>query len=424
MGATYTRAVVGEMRKIRGRRLVGVILLVLLTALGVLQSATAARHGTARQRDLILRLSDLPLGYLNVELQAEHEETIFCSRLHHPRDTPPKLAKFIVRFHPKGCAGAYGRLFVVPGQPSGPVVVATGVLKMRSDKAADAAWHVVPELLGRLTRDRPPRELAAPERIGSATRLFHPGAPPRFYPFLRKVGSAASFLVWRSGNTLAVVMAIGESFGEVDRAAAELAHRQQVHIREPTRYTRAERFDGEVTLDDPSLETPVYWLGRNFRPGGGLPDNRLSAAFALDGSEEEEPGALLGIWYRSIRLYTWTQMTWPQYASTPTAHAIASWHCTTQKTIELPAGYATIYGGYRKNYRRCPDQSPQAFTAQAYVGDMVIAVNPIPEGPPEPPGFGPPMFFIETGNPYGSFKGMEAIVRGLRLRPKPVYATG
>jgi hypothetical protein len=32
--------------------------------------------------------------------------------------------------------------------------------------------------------------------------------------------------------------------------------------------------------------------------------------------------------------------------------------------------------------------------------------------------------FIETVNPYGSFEGMEAIVHGLRLRPRPAYATG
>jgi hypothetical protein len=32
--------------------------------------------------------------------------------------------------------------------------------------------------------------------------------------------------------------------------------------------------------------------------------------------------------------------------------------------------------------------------------------------------------FIETVNPYGSFKGMEAIVCSLRLRPKPAYSTG
>ena len=396
----------------------GVAFAVATMALSGADAANARQ--SPNQTRLILRLHDLPPGYVNVGLLEEQGERIFCSRLHSPRDTPPKLARFVTRFHPKGCVGVYGRVFVVPGQPAGPAAAATGVLALGSDKAADAAWRVVPELLGRLTDDRLPRELAAPERIGSATRLFHPAAPPRFYPFFGRIGRATSFIVWRSGNTLATVMAIGESFGEADRAAVELAHRQQAHIRRPTPYTHAERFDGEVPLDDPSLEMPVYWLGRNFRPGDGLPDNRLFASFPLDGSEEEEPGALLAIWYGQIRLYTWTQATWPQYASSPEAHAIASWHCTKEKTIELAAGYATIYGGYRKNYGRCPDQAPQAFTARVHIGDLVIAVNPIPIGPPNPPGF-PLTFFIETGNPYGSFKGMEAIVRGLVLRPPPTY---
>jgi hypothetical protein len=400
--------------------LVAIPFLGVLAALGALQAVAAARHQAIHQPDLILRLHDLPPGYLNVELQEEQGERTFCSRLHHPHDTPPKLAEFVVRFHPKGCAGAYYRLFTVPDQPSGPVVAGTGVLSMSSGKAAGAAWSIVSELLGRLTKDHRPRQVAAPEKIGSATKLFH-SDPPRFYPFYRKAGPTASFLVWRSGNTLAVVMAIGQSFAEDDRAATQLAHRQQAHLRRPTRYTRAERFDGEVPLDDPALETPVYWPGRHFRPGSGLPNDRLYGSYSSDGSEEETPGALLYLGYERIRLATWTQATWPQYADTPAARAISSWHCTQTKTIEVPGGYATIYGGYKENYRRCPTEAPRAFTARAYIDDLVIAVNPIPLSPPGPPGFPPPALFIETGNPYGSFKGMEAIVRALRLRPEPIY---
>jgi hypothetical protein len=330
----------------------------------------------------------------------------------------------VVRFHPKGCAGTYYRSFTVPGQPAGPVLAGTGVLSMSSDEAADAAWNVVPELLGRLMNDRQPRQIAVPEKVGSATKLFHINDPPRFYSIYGKIAPTAAFLVWRSGNTLAVVMAVGQSFAEDDQAAVELARRQQAHIRRPTRYTRAERFDGEVGLDDPALETPVYWLGRHFRPGNGLPNDRLYGSYSSDGSEEETPGALLYLGYKRIWLDTWTQATWPQYAGTPAARAISSWHCTKTKTIEVPGGYATIYGGYKENYRRCPTQEPQAFTARVYIGDLVIAVNPIPLSPPDPPGFPPEGLFIETVNPYGSFKGMEAIVRGLRLRPKPVYSVG
>lgn len=393
---------------------------VLLVSLGALHTAIATPRQTI-QPDLILRLHDLPPGYLNVELQEEQGERTFCSRLHHSHDTPPALARFIIRFGPKGCAAAYFRLFTVPAQPSGPALAGSGVLRMNSGKAANAAWHVVPELLGRLMHDHPPQAIATPEKVGSATRLFHANDQPRFYPFFRKVGSAASFLVWRSGNTLAVVMAVGESSDENDRAAIELARRQQTHIRTPTRYTPSERFDGEVALDDPALETPVYWLGRDFRPGHGSRSDRLYGSYASDGSEEETPGALLYLGYERIWLDTWTVATWPQYAGTPAARAIASWPCTKTKTIELPGGYATIYGGYARNYRACPDQPPNAFTARVYIGDLVILVNAVPNNPPSPPGVDSLPLFLETANPYGSFKGMEAIVRNLRLRPKPIY---
>jgi hypothetical protein len=411
----------GGLRK-RAPLLVAIPLLGLLAALAVLQTATAAKRQAIGQPDLLLRLHDLPPGYLNVELQEEQGERTFCSPLHDPDDTPKALARFVDRFRPKGCVGAYYRLFTVPAQPSGPVLAGTGVLEMSNDRAADAAWSVVPQLLGRLLNDHPPRKVTAPEEVGSDTELFH-AAQPRIYSFPYKIAPTASLLVWRSGATLAVVMAVGRSFAEDDQAAVELARRQQAHIRRPTRYTRAERFDGEVALDDPALEMPVYWLGRNFRPGYGLPNNRLYGSYASDGSEEEIPGALLGIGYEQIRLNTWTQQTWPEYRDTSAAHAIASWHCTKTTTIEVPGGYATIYGGYKENYRRCPTQAPRAFTARVYIGDLVIAVNPIPLSPPSPPGFAPSLF-IETVNPYGSFKGMEAIVRSLRLRPKPVYPTG
>lgn len=408
----------GGLRK-RALRLFAIPFLALLVVAMGLQAVTAAPGNAIRQPDLLLRLHDLPPGYLDVELQEGQGERTFCSRLHRTRSAPKALGSFIDRFHPKGCVGTYYRLFSVPNQPLGPVLAGTGVLRMDSGKAADAAWHVIPEILGRLTNDPPPREVARPKQVGSATRLFHFNAQPRIYPFFPKVGRTTSFLVWRSGNTLAVVMAIGESFGEVDGAVAQLARRQQAHIRKPTPYTRAERFDGEVALDDPALETPVYWLGRNFRPSNGLPDNRLFGSASSDGSDEELPGSLLAIGYQTIRLYTWTQATWPQYVGTRAGNAITTWHCTKTKTIAVPGGYATIYGGFKENYRRCPGDPPKAFTARVYIGDQVIAVNPIPLSLPGP--FGPFPLFIETANPYGSFKGMEAIVRGLRLRPKPLY---
>jgi hypothetical protein len=379
----------------------------------VLGGADAAPRQGPNQTRLILRLNDLPAGYLKLDLQEEQGERVFCSRLHHVEDTPPEVAKLVDRFHPKGCVGTYYRLFTPPGQPASPVVVGTGVLAMDSDEAAEAAWKAVPELLARLMGGRRPQRVTTSEKIGTATELFHADEQPRFYPIYRKVGAKASFFVWRSGNTLAAIMAIDESFAEADEAALELARRQQAHIRKPTRYTLAERFDGEVPLDDPAIDVPVYWLGRNFRPGGGLPDNRLFDSYftgkatpeTYDGFAEG-PSAPLNIRYTSIRLATWTPATWSVFAGSKTGRAITSWKCTQTRTIALPEGTATIFGGYKKNFKRCPDEAPKAFTAWVDIGGVKVVVNaPFAAD------------FIEVVNPYGSFGGMEAIVRSLTRRP-------
>ena len=401
-------AVWGDRRR-RAIVLPALVCLAALLAITTLRADAAPEHRGPNPTWLILRLSDLALGYLKFDLQEGQGERIYCSRLTHPDDTPPKIGRFVDRFHPRGCLGAYYRLYSLPGEEPGPRLAATGVLPMHSSKAAGAGWALVPNLLGRLL-GRVPREVAAGERVGSATRLFHSDDFPRFY----RLGNRASFLVWRSGNTLAAIMAVGPSFVADDRAAAELARRQQGHIERPTRYTLAERFDGEVPLDDPAVDIPAYWLGRNFRPGGGLPDNRLFASgFSEEPTPEthegfaEGPIAPLNVLYANIRLGIWTPETWGVFTASKTSRAITSWKCTRTRTIRLAEGSATIYGGYKKNFRRCPKEAPKAFTAWVDIGGLKVVVN----APPAPD-------FIETVNPYGSFAGMEAIVRSLVLRPK------
>jgi hypothetical protein len=377
----------------------------------LLGNAAAAPTRGTNPAWLILRLSDLSLGYLNVELQEEQGDHIYCSRLTHPEDTPPRMGRFVDRFHPRGCLGSYTRLYTPPEEEQGPELIGTGALPLGSDAAADAGWKVVPEMLGRLGPEHP-REVKPTERVGSATRLFHVQAPR----ILGSTGDKQTFLVWRSGNTIAAVMAIGDDFAKTDREAAALALLQDAHIRRPARYTLAERFDGEVPLDDPKVDLPVYWLGRNFRPGAGLPDNRLfdsyftgkatkEAHYKFSGAEA--PGAPLTIRYANIWLDTWTPTNWHVFARSDTAKAIVTWKCTKSRTIPLAEGTATIYGSYKRDYKRCPKGEPQAFTAWVDIGGVRVVVN----SPPAPD-------FIETVNPYGSFAGMEAIVRSLTLRPK------
>jgi len=401
-------------RKRRALLLVGGLLAAL--ALGLALGAEAApdhyRAPRIDQRRLILRLHDLPLGFLNFTSEEGNEsDEPLCERLTHPTDTPPRLARFVLDFHPRRCVALYESSFALPGEPPPPALVGTGAMALGSAEATDRGWALVPVLLGRLLRRGALRSAATRTRVGDATRLFHVGKLP--YP-LRFWGHAASFLAWRSANTLAVVMTIGDSFGQADAFASELAQRQQTHVAKPTPYTAAERFDGEIGLEDPAIDIPVYWLGRNFKPGGGLPPNRLyeSGFFGRatpetsEGLLTEAPMAPLMVSYDNIWLNTWTPATWSVFADSRTAHIVTTWKCTRTRTMPLAEGNATIFGGYDRNFKRCPSRAPDVFTAWVDVGGVTVVVN----SPPAPD-------FIETVNPYGSFKGMEAIVRALRVRP-------
>jgi hypothetical protein len=253
-------------------------------------------------------------------------------------------------------------------------------------------------------------------RIGAQTRLFH--TTRAWFPYQIRGRQKASFLVWRSGNTVAAVVAVGGSVATNDRVVAELAPRQQLHVLEPTPYTKAERSDAEVGLDDPAIDLPVYWLGRVFEPGGKLPSTELYESGyrgkpipeETAGGIAEGPYAPLEANYESIRLATWTPQTWHVFAGSQTGKVITSWKCTQTRTVPIAGGSATIFGGYKEGYARCPKKAPRAFTAWVDVAGVKIVVNP-PFAPD----------FIETVNPYGSFEGMEAILGALVERPKPLY---
>ena len=377
-------------------------------------AASSYRPPAIDQTRMLLRLSDLPTGYANGYLgEGQRADGLFCEAFTRSSDKPDPVAEFARRYRAKGCIAAYAKRFTIPELEPGAPVVASGVIALGSAAAAADAWDLAPTMLDRLLLGVP-REVETSTRVGTQTRLFH--SARAWYPYLIRGKKKASFLVWRSGNTVATVIAMGASFATNDRVVAELAPHQQAHVRKPTPYTGAERSDAEVGLDDPAIDIPVYWLGRNFRPGGGLPDNRLFASSFGEATPEthegfaEAPYAPLNIGYENIRLGIWTPETWGVFTASKSSLAITSWKCTQTRTIPLAAGVATIYGGYKENFKRCPQEAPKAFTAWVEIGGVKVVVN----SPPAPD-------FIETVNPYGSFAGMEAIVRALTLRPLPVY---
>jgi hypothetical protein len=399
-----------------------VLLAVLAAALGVVlltgsSSDAAGRYKPPKvdQSQMVLRLTDLPTGYGNGYLgEGLGGDGLLCTGFSDPEAQHGPLVELVREYRPRGCIAAYESRFTIPGQEVAPAVF-SGVMALGSAAAAEDAWDLIPTMLGRVLIGVPPKEVETSLRVGSQTRLFHTGRA--WYPYALRGKHPASFLSWRSGNTVAVVVAMGGSVATNDRVVADLAPRQQAHILKPTPYTVSERSDAEVGLDDPAIDIPVYWLGRTFRPGGGLASNRLSGSAWSEPIPEEKsrffsegPYPPLEVDYGNIRLKTWTPQTWHIFAGSDTAKAITRWKCTQTRTVTIPGGSATIYGGYKEDYRRCPKGPPRAFTAWVDIAGVKIVVNP----PPAPD-------FIETVNPYGSFAGMEAIVGSLKPRPRPVY---
>lgn len=403
-------------RALRGlHRRVGALALIAALATLTPVADAAPRKGPDQTR-LLLRLSDLPYGYTVSEGNEGAEEFLSCGTLT-PRgfeDTSPRLERFLHRFHPRVCITGYEWLFTPSGTAPGPASVVSAAMALGTDRAADAAWPVAPELLEALyENDLQLREFQSGIGVGDASKLFH-ATSRRFHHLSGHVSAA----LWRSGNTLAMLGALGPKLNENDRQAPELARLQQAHIERPTRYTEAERFDGEVPLDDPTLKQPVYWLGRGFKPAG-LPAVRLRKAEMTEISRRgEKTGKAVQLEYEEPRyvgpnLYEWNPHQWEVFQRSELGHVIVSWKCTQTRTIQLPEGTATIYGGYRRDYARCPSEAPTLFTARVAFPGVFVAV--------EPPVCAHPC--ASPNAPYGSFEGMEAVVSALRLRPKRTLGT-
>lgn len=153
-----------------------------------------------------------------------------------PADPQPRLAAFLNRFSPAGCMKLYARLFRVPEAGPAPLAVGTGAMEAGSTEGAEAGLAVSRELLSHLLGGELPKEAPPPETIGDATRLYRWVHGGLFDPNER----SSSFLVWRSGSVVASIFVGGGSASSNDRAAVELAHRQQRRIEAPTPYTPAE----------------------------------------------------------------------------------------------------------------------------------------------------------------------------------------
>jgi len=400
----------GALGGVRRRWLLLAIALVLGSIAGVVfqqSESTASRTPEDPAEQMVLRLHDLPLGYYLLDFSEGAEQPFDCEELR-PADPGLRLKSFVRRFAPRGCLGLYLRAYRIPGTASA-TVVGTGAMGAGSAEAAQIGLELAPNLLAKLAEERL-EEVPPAQIVGDATRLFHWKHAPAFFHSTH----LGSFLVWRSGNALAAVFASAGSLATSDRIVTELAERQQIHVANPTPYTRAERYSFEVGLDDPSLTLPVHWLGRNFDPGHGLPPIRLQSGGATT-RPYLLPGQKLQLDYsRSVYLNSWTSRGWKRFLSTRGSRIMRTWHCTESTRIEIPGGHATVFAAQGRDFEICPDRPPKLFFAFAYLGGTVTAVNFV----------SCPRCEQVPWGPYNSLRGMKEVVRGLRLRPEPVYPGG
>ena len=160
----------------------------------------------------------------------------------------------------------------------------------------------------------------------------------------------------------------------------------------------------------------MYWLGRGFDPPGPLPALTLRYAFASRGSG---PGNEVELEYDGasgtpivVHIYLWRPAAWHGFLRTRLGRLVWDSPCARVTRVSLPDGRADVYEGYAAPAplaRPCPSRPPDAAVAHVSLPGVVAAVNM-------------PLCYTcaapEPNNPYDTRAGLEAVVRGLRLRSR------
>jgi hypothetical protein len=255
------------------------------------------------------------------------------------------------------------------------------------------------------------REVRPSPKVGNAARMFK--TSNALVIGRSRPGVAVT---WRSGRVLGLVVVGGLAGAVGERTALSLARLQQRRIESPTPLGPDDRDDREVALDNPQLSIDVYWLGRRFEPGGGLPPLTLSDTVGplAPGSG---PGNVVKIDYSAgdavigVTLDLWKPAAWRRFMKTQLGRLVWSWPCTQTRRMRLRRAEAVIYSGYAtKQDGPCPQRMFDRFLAHIHIDDVVVAVN-MPycltcaaRGAPR------------SRDPYNSIEGMKAITRGLITR--------
>jgi hypothetical protein len=338
-------------------------------------------------RQAVLRLSDLPRGY-------EYGDDTACGGVSATEGDWPLLQPLFASEQPRGCIVEFG--WVWSTSPEFPHGLTSAVFVFDDAAGARRAFEARDEL-ARFTAslDAVRREDV---ELGDEAELLRG----------RGLNDRASAVVWRDGNLVGVLA--GEP---ADDAVRELAERQHERIRRSSPFPALDARDPELQLDDPSLDLPVYWLGRTYEPPGDLPALGLDlAAVGANG-----PGQSIQLWYGmrgfpgTVTFDTYRPEDWRRFRRTLLGRLIWDSPCAHKTVVRLPIGRAEIYQGYgapRPVLRPCPERRADRVLAHVHAGDVVIVVNlPYCYACARP---------RSPRNPYETVEATERLVRALKLR--------
>lgn len=322
---------------------------------------------------MMLRLSDLPAGF-------RYGDDRGCGPVGTTEGRNPPLDAFLVETAPEACFGDFNRAW-----GNEPRSVKSAIFVFGSGDDADRAWRLRKGLLhyGGIY-------LTAERELEDSTVFDSRGV------MARGVGET-----WRDGRLVVAVYEEGLAGDDGSGFVRDLADRQRHRIESPSDPT--EEDDREVGLDDPAIEIPVYWLGREFEPDG-LPELKL---YRGDNVAGHGPGDEVKIDYETdgggVTLDLWRPERWKAFKATRLGKVGWSAPCARRTDLAIDGGRAEVYGGYSGACLGAPDH----WLAHVYYDEVVVAVN---------------MAYCyscggrPTGDPYNSREGMEAVVRGLRRR--------
>jgi hypothetical protein len=299
----------------------------------------------------------------------------------------------------KACEIQYEKMWRArkPGPARGVPFVSSTAYVFSTEEGARAGFQAAADLLGYSQGIERPQIFPRPERppLGDEASVAY--APSAFALGSDHPGVA---VFWRRGNVLATVFVVGRSEAKGKPIALALARRQDARIQKPTPLRPSDIDDSEVHLDDPRLPVPVYWLGRRFAPGHGLPALRYFDALLGDRRDPEWPGDIASLDYQrgrnGVGMTLWVPRRWARFQRSKHGRGFWSRPCARKRVAALRRGRAELF-------RSCGKRNVR-YIGFVYLPGVVVDV-------------GAYCLRCESGEgAYGSFKGLTAVVRGLHLR--------